>query len=127
MPARYNFEVDTRCTWHRRIRYVQPAATSRDVRKPVNLTGWDAILQAKTAVTDQDPLFTISTRVADDPDVELDPLGEDGIVEWAIDMSTVDDLPARAFYELMLIDPDGLPRLVLRGQLLFVQGVIDGP
>ena len=127
MPAHYNFEVEPRSTWHGQIRYTQPASEPRSKRLPVDLTGWDALLQAKTQITDATALFTCSTRVADTPDALIAPLAADGVVTWALDMGQFNGLPDRAFYELLLIDLDGRGRLLLRGQLLFVRGVIDAP
>ena len=131
MAGRYSFEVDKRSTWRQSVRYAQPAPTPRDARKPVDLTGWDAVLQARTNIGDTTALFTIDTRL----NPQGSPAGggtfaaldETGVITWTINMGALSNLPSRAHYELMLIDPDGIPKLVLRGQLELIVGVIDGP
>lgn len=126
MPGRYNFDVDKRSTWRQRLRYTQPSSSSRAPAAPVDITGWDAILQARVNVEDPDPLFTVDTR-AQDGDGEFEPFDASGVIQWSVDMDSVADLPDKALYGLMLIDPDGHGHLILEGQLQFVMGVIDGP
>ena len=132
MAGRYTFEVDKRSTWRQSVRYAQPAPTPRDARKPVDLTGWKAVLQARTNIGDTQALFTIDTR--NNPQGSpvggggvFAPLDDTGVITWTINMGGLTNLPSRAHYELMLIDPDGIPKLVLRGQLELIVGVIDGP
>jgi hypothetical protein len=127
MPAaRLNMEVPLNGTWRKTLRHRQQAPTSQEPNRklPTDLTGYEALLQARPDV-DGELLFTISTRVSDDPDATIPALDDTGVVSWVLNVAALNLTVQRALYELVLIDPDGNPDPLLEGQLEFTQGVVQ--
>lgn len=123
--ARLNMTVKRNGTWRKTIRYKQAAPTTQEPnrRVAIDLTGWQAKLQAKERPTD-DPLFTISTYEDEDPEAVIPTLDSTGVISWTLNVSLL-SVPDNALFELVLIDPDGNPEPVLEGQLTFESGIVD--
>lgn len=120
----FTFEVPVNGTW-RYDTYIRRAVPSRqapDRRVAIDLTGYDAKLQARRKAGDP-VLMTISTRTADDPDALIPPLDEEGRISWTLNIAPLNLAPGNLRYDLILIDPDGNPDPVIEGQIQLTTGI----
>lgn len=114
MPAaKKNLSIEQYATFFKRL-------TWRDVKKrPINLTGWTAVLQMRTNAASPDVLFELSTA---NGRIVIDPLK--GVIDLSI---TDEDTGSLAFssaaYDLSLYAPGGQRYRLIEGKVLVSPGV----
>lgn len=113
-PGRYNIVVYEGASF--RQRFVWRAKGGR----PVNLTGYDAILRVRSTVDSIDTLLELSVA---NGGIEL--FGASGVIELAMSREAVLALPfASAVYDLLLFGSDGATVApLLKGKFIVEQGV----
>lgn len=125
MPAaHFTFELPVNGVWRYDLSLLRSAPVRQDPnrRAPVNLTGYDAKLQARRKVG-APVLITLSTRLIDEPHALIPALDEKGQISWTLDLTSLNLAVGYLRYDLLLIDPDQHPEPILEGQIQLIAGI----
>ncbi len=107
MAAKYNIKVEQGETWRRRL-----VVKSKKTMRPVNLTGYAALMQVRATKTSEEVLMelTVGQGIAITPQL--------GAIDLEITIPMTLPLPfAAGVYDLMVKTPDGDVRRLLEGKI----------
>ncbi|WKZ86359.1 hypothetical protein N5B55_05235 [Ralstonia pickettii] len=114
MPAaKQNFTIEQRATFKKRLQY-------RDTRgKPINLAGFTARMQIRSAANAAEVLLDLSTENG-----RITLRGASGAIDLLVDSTATGAITwTQAVYDLKLIAPDGTELRLLEGKVFASPGV----